>query len=129
MDEGKALLSARTGDAVPASSIDLKWSEGLALGNQAFLAEWAAAYGTADAFSSLTTRGNGTTTASRAAANGTVTGQLVEAAYFFQAWSLDATDLMNFLITSDGATHLREAIWGTDRLSYKAVSMGVQVQG
>jgi len=82
----------------------------------------------ADAFSSLTTRGNGTTTASRAAANGTVTGALVEAAYFFSAWSLDATDLMNFLITSDGATHLQSALWkGSEMLAYKAISMGVQI--
>lgn len=36
---------------------------------------------------------------------------------------------MNFLITSDGATHLRDALWTGTLTNYKALSMGVQLQG
>lgn len=102
-------------NVAPASgtSYALAWAEGLALGNAAFVTEWAAAAGTSDAFSSLTTP-DGTTSASRANANGTVTGALVESAYFFDAYSLDATDLMNFIITNDGAgNQMRDSLWGS----------------
>lgn len=84
------------------SSAAMTWSEGLALGNASYVTEWVAAAGTATAFTSLTSN-NGTTTVSRATANGTVTGSIVETAYFFDAFSLDATDFMRLIITNDGS--------------------------
>jgi len=83
------------------SSAAMTWSEGLALGNASYVTEWVAAAGTDTAFTSLTSN-NGTTTVSRATANGTVTGSIVETAYFFDAFSLDATDFMRLIITNDG---------------------------
>ena len=56
--------------------IVMVWEEGLVLGAALFTADWAVNGGT-----SLTTS-SGTTTASRAATNGAVTGLLTEAAYF-----------------------------------------------
>lgn len=84
------------------SSAAMTWSEGLALGNASYITEWVAAAGTSNSFTSLTSN-NGTTTASRATANGTVTGSIVETAYFFDAFSLDATDFMRLIITNDGS--------------------------
>lgn len=83
------------------SSAAMTWSEGLALGNASYVTEWVAAAGTDTSFTSLTSN-NGTTTVSRATANGTVTGSIVETAYFFDAFSLDATDFMRLIITNDG---------------------------
>jgi len=44
----------------------------------------------------------GTTTASRAKKYGKVEGKLVESAYFYNTYSVDATDMMMFIITNDG---------------------------
>jgi len=79
----------------------LTWSEGLALGNADYLAEWAAAAGGGASFDTLTTP-NGTTTASRAGAHGTVTGRIVEAGYWYDTYSVDATDMMRLLLVNDG---------------------------
>lgn len=113
--------------AAAATDVTLKWAEGLALGNVAYITEWTAAFASAaDKFTSLTTT-DGTTTASRANANGTVTGALVEAAYFFKAFSLDATDLMNFIITNDGTNAMRDTLFNTEaeKLKYGVMSMAV----
>lgn len=94
-----------------ASFTPMTWSEGMAAGNNAYTTEWAAAAGTSNAFTSLTSS-NGTTSASRAQANGTVTGSLVESAYFFSAYSIDATDMLNFIIINDGSANpMRNAIF------------------
>ena len=39
---------------------------------------------------------------SRASLNGIVTGKILENAYFIKVWSLDAYDLIRFLITNEG---------------------------
>jgi len=84
------------------------WSEGLALGQADYLTEWAAAAGGTGEFSSLTTP-TGTTTASRAGAHGTVTGKILEAAYFYEAYSIDATDMMRLLLVNEGTNALRDS--------------------
>lgn len=113
--------------ALAATDLALKWAEGLALGNVAYVTEWTAAVGSAaDKFTSLTST-DGTTTASRASANGTVTGAIVEAAYFFKAFSLDATDLMNFIITNDGTNAMRDTLFNTEaeKKKYGVMSMAI----
>lgn len=113
--------------AAAATDVSLKWAEGLALGNVAYITEWTAAVSSAaDKFTSLTST-DGTTTASRANANGTVTGAIVEAAYFFDAFSLDATDLMNFIITNDGTNAMRDTLFNTEaeKLKYGVMSMAI----
>lgn len=91
------------------------WSEGLALGSQAFTADWVSSSGV-----SLTTA-TGTTTASRAGANGTVSGLLTEAAYFFATYTLDPVDLMRFIITNDGsANKVGDALFSFD-VAYKGL--------
>jgi len=105
------------------------WSEGLALGQADYLTEWAAAAGGTGEFSSLTTP-TGTTTASRAGAHGTVTGKILEAAYFFDAYTLDATDLMRLLLVNDRGNSLRDAFLtkgaaGTNTIgTYKTMAAG-----
>lgn len=99
------------------------WEEGLALGAALFTADWAVNGGT-----SLTTS-SGTTTASRAATNGAVTGLLTEAAYFYTTYTIDPIDLTRFIITNDGsATHIAEALFSVDS-AYKGVytAMGMSV--
>ena len=93
---------------LPCPTCAVTWSEGLALGQADYLTEWAAAAGGTGSFSSLTTP-TGTTTASRAGAHGVVTGKILEAAYFYEAYSQDATDLMRLLLVNDGTNALRDA--------------------
>jgi hypothetical protein len=40
---------------------------------------------------------------SRAQSNGIVTGKLVETAFFFKTYSLDATDMIHLILTNDGS--------------------------
>lgn len=63
----------------------MKWKEGLALGSDSYTSEWS----TDATFQSLTSN-NGSTTASRAAAHGAVTGKITETAYFYDTYSADA---------------------------------------
>jgi hypothetical protein len=106
----------------------LTWAEGMATGNTEYLAEWSAVAGSGSSFTSLTTT-NGTTTASRAAANGTVTGTIVESAYFFTTYSLDATDMLNFIITGDGDVTMRDSLFAnTNKSAFTRISAGVASQ-
>jgi len=126
-----ALYVGAAGQAACATCA-LTWSEGLALGNADYLAEWAQAAGGATAFSALTTP-NGTTTASRAGAHGTVTGKIVEAGYWYDAYSVDATDMMRLLLVSDGSTGNAvqlAVLTGAAKSAYKTMSAGwAQQQG
>jgi len=105
------------------------WSEGLALGQADYLTEWAAAAGGTGEFSSLTTP-TGTTTASRAGAHGVVTGKILEAAYFFETYSVDATDMMRLILVNDGTNVLRDSFLtkgaaGTNTIeTYKTMAAG-----
>jgi hypothetical protein len=106
----------------------LTWAEGMSAGNTSYLAEWSAVAGTSDSFTSLTTT-NGTTTASRAAANGTVTGTIVESAYFFNSYSLDATDMLNFIITADGDVTMRDSLFAVaEKDNFTRFSSGLAQQ-
>ena len=78
----------------------LSWSEGLAMGAENYIDEWRHN----PTFYSLHAT-SGSTTMSRATANGIVTGKIVETAFFYQAYSVDATDMMRFIITNDGSTN------------------------
>jgi len=48
---------------------------------------------------------SGSTPMSRANANGITTGKLVETAFYYQSYSIDATDMIRFIITNDGSTN------------------------
>lgn len=76
----------------------LTWSSGLAAASASYTNEWK--YDTT--FTSLTTN-TGTTTSSRAAAQGTVTGVITETAYFINTYAIDPIDLMRLTISNDGA--------------------------
>lgn len=76
----------------------LLWAEGLALGANNFATEWKSD----SAFRTLNAP-SGSTTSSRASLSGKVTGLLTETAYFYQTKSVDAVDLMRFLMVNDGA--------------------------
>lgn len=84
--------------ALSAGGSAMTWSEGLALGCKNLTDEWKA-----NSTFSATTSAAGTTTSSRAALNGTVSGAITETAFFFSAYSIDATDLVRFILTNDGA--------------------------
>ena len=77
------------------------WVEGLALGAADFVNEWAANHSTDTPIYSLRPPSN-SSTMSRASLNGIVTGKILENAYFIKVWSLDAYDLIRFLITNEG---------------------------
>lgn len=120
------MLYASAAGQAACASCALTWSEGLAAGNADYLAEWAAAAGGSSAFNSLTTP-NGTTTASRAGAHGTVTGRVVEAGYWYDTYSVDATDMMRLLLVNDGLTTNAiqlAVLTGAAKSSYKTMSAG-----
>jgi len=125
----QALYAGAAGQAACAACA-LTWSEGLALGNADYLAEWAAAAGGSGAFDALTTP-NGTTTQSRAGAHGTATGKVVEAGYWYETYSVDATDMMRLLLVNDGlsgnAVQLA-VLTGAAKASYKTMSAGWKAQ-
>lgn len=105
--------------ANPASPVaPIKWMEGLADGNNAYTAEYAAT----PTFTSLTAP-SGSTTVSRATEYGTVTGKVTEVAYFYDTYSSDANDMLRFIITNDGSTGLRDPLVKKDS-KYKAMSAG-----
>ena len=126
LSAGRITASNTVIQAMTAGFTPMTWSEGMAAGNNAYTTEWAAAFGTANAFTSLTSS-NGTTSASRAQANGTVTGSLVESAYFFSAYSIDATDMLNFIIVNDGSTNpMRDAVFAnSNKTKYTKFSGGI----
>ena len=85
----------------------LKWSEGLTLGCANFVNEWVRD----PTFFSLHAA-SGSTTISRATANGIITGKIVETAFYYKAYSIDATDMMRLIITNDGSTNnLNQALF------------------
>jgi len=80
--------------------VPLKWSEGLALAAENYVEEW-----TRDpTFYSLHAI-SGSTSMSRANANGITTGKIVETAFYYKSYSVDATDMIRFIITNDGSTN------------------------
>jgi len=76
---------------------DMVWSEGLALGADLYTSEWAASD---DSFTAMTTP-SGTTTSSRAGANGTVSGSITETAFFYTTYTIDPLDIMRLIISND----------------------------
>lgn len=103
----------------PASPVaPIKWVEGLAAGNNAYVAEYVAD----PSFSSLTAP-SGSTTVTRATDSGTVTGLVTEAAYFYETYSSDSNDMLRFIITNDGASGVRDPLVKKDS-TYKAMSAG-----
>lgn len=105
--------------ANPASPVaPIKWVEGLATGNDEFVAEYVAD----PSFSSLTAP-SGSTTISRATESGTVTGKVTEVAYFYDTYSSDSNDMMRFILTNDGSSGVRDPLVKKDS-TYKAMSAG-----
>lgn len=107
-------------DAIPAA---MEWKEGLAAGSAAFTSAWATSGGT-----SLTTD-DGTTTASRAAEQGTATGLLTETAYFYTTYTIDPVDLTRLVITNDGSSnYVADALFGVDAVylgTYTTIGMSI----
>jgi len=62
---------------------------------------------------------NGTTTSSRAGANGTVTGSITETAFFYTTYAVDPIDMMRLIISNDTGS-LQQAFFGTSA-NYKGV--------
>jgi hypothetical protein len=78
---------------------DMVWSEGLALGADSYTSEWAGD----TSFTAMTTP-SGTTTSSRAAANGTVSGSITETAFFYTTYTIDPLDIMRLIISNDSGS-------------------------
>jgi len=93
---------------------EIVWSEGLALGAESYVTEWAGN----NTFTSMTTP-NGTTTSSRAGANGTVSGSITETAFFYTTYAVDPIDMMRLIISNDTGS-LQQAFFGTSA-EYKGV--------
>lgn len=128
VSSGRIAASNTVMQGMTGAAAALTWAEGMSTGNISYLTEWSAVAGSADVFTSLTTT-NGTTTASRAATNGTVTGTLVESAYFFDSYSLDATDMLNFIITADGDVTMRDSLFASaNAASFTRFSAGLAQQ-
>lgn len=106
MEALAAYVTSPTDDVLVES---MTWSEGLALAAASYTAEWAQN----STFTSMTTP-NGTTTTSRAAANGTVTGAITESAYFYTTYAVDPIDMMRFIIANDGSSVMKDAMFGVD---------------
>jgi len=85
----------------------MTWSEGLALASQSYTAEWALD----STFTSMTAP-SGSTTTSRARANGTVTGAITESAYFYTTYAVDPIDMVRFIIANDGTSVMKDAFFG-----------------
>ena len=84
----------------------LNWSEGLSLGSASFVYEWSHD----PTYYSLNSK-SGSTTMSRAKANGIVTGKIVETAFYYKSYSVDVTDMIRFILTNDGGTNnLRDSL-------------------
>jgi hypothetical protein len=99
-------VTAPTDDVLVES---MTWSEGLALGAATYTSEWAQN----STFTSMTTP-TGSTTTSRAAANGSVTGAITESAYFYTTYAVDPIDMMRFIIANDGSSVMKDALFGVD---------------
>lgn len=84
----------------------MTWSEGLTLGSELYTTEWLSN----TTFTSMTTP-NGTTTTSRAATNGAVTGSLTESVYFYTTYTIDPLDMMRFIISNDGSAKMFDALF------------------
>lgn|ERR1719183_2475032 len=91
-----------------AAMSEITWSEGLALAAESYTTEWAAD----PTFTSMTTP-TGTTTTSRAAANGSVSGSITETAFFYTTYAVDPLDMMRMIIANDSGV-LAEAFFSTD---------------
>ena len=65
-----------------------------------------------NADSKILTTQHGSTTFSRAKKYGSYTGKIIESAYFYNTYSIDAIDMMRFIITNDGhANNIRDALF------------------
>jgi len=106
MDDLITYVTTPTDDVLVES---MTWSEGLALGAATYTAEWAQN----STFTSMTTP-TGTTTTSRAAANGAVTGAITESAYFYTTYAVDPIDMMRFIIANDGSSVMKDALFAVD---------------
>lgn len=84
---------------------EMTWSEGLALGADSYVTEWAAD----PSFTSMTTP-TGTTTSSRAGSNGTVSGSITETAFFYTTYTVDPLDMMRMIIAQDTG-HIADALF------------------
>lgn len=122
MSDGQAQLTALLTANASAPMAALTWSEGLALGSAAYTEEWK--YDST--FTSLTTN-TGTTTSSRAATNGTVSGLITETAFFFQTYSIDPVDFMRFIITNDGSTNYLNTIFDDTSTTYTTMGASYAV--
>lgn len=79
----------------------MTWSSGLAAASKSYTDSWKGDSG----LTSLTTS-NGTTTTSRAAAQGTVNGAIVETAFYYTTFAVDSMDMMRLLLANDGASNV-----------------------
>lgn len=89
----------------------LSWSEGLALAAESYVTEWSSSSTT---FYGMTTP-MGKTTASRTVTYGTLSGKIIEAAYFWEGYLLDDLDMVLFILANDGreagSNKMRDALF------------------
>jgi hypothetical protein len=107
---GQADFMTTLSDYITANAAmsEMTWAEGLALAADSYTTEWAAD----TSFTTMTTP-NGTTTTSRASANGTVSGSITETAFFYTTYAVDPLDMMRMIIANDTGV-LADAFFSTD---------------